>query len=77
MLILNTDVQKEITKRDICPEFKNFIADHDKIVDPKEFEEPRLDGIEHQFIPNNHTFINLKSDSASYTNICNESGIDL
>lgn len=74
MFILYTDdVQMEITNRVVCSEFNNFVADHDKIVDP---EEPQLDGIEHQFDPNNHSFMYLMPDPVNDTKIWDESGTD-
>lgn len=66
MLILFTDdIQIEMMKRVIFPEFNNFIADHDNIVNSIESS---LDGIEDHFNSNDNSCIHLMSDANSENN---------
>lgn len=59
------DIQNKLIKRRVlCPEYNNFIADHDKIQnsDSEERQEPLLEGIEDCFDVNDHPFMDLMSD---------------
>ncbi|XP_060855945.1 condensin complex subunit 2-like [Metopolophium dirhodum] len=57
----------------ICPEFKGFIAERDKVDDSKE---DKLDGIEYRFDPNIHTFQNNSEDSMRDDNVPDNNELD-
>ncbi|KAL4154521.1 hypothetical protein QTP88_000380 [Uroleucon formosanum] len=53
------DILDELLEESICPEFKGFVAERDKI----DSNDDKLDGIEYRFDPNDYQFQNNSEES--------------